>query len=136
VDTQRGKGTAFTTGLRKGDHPAEQLALKGGFIYWSQGSSTNSGVVGRDNNGGLNQQEIPCQDITLSQNVFQSGGGVATSGYMPFGVQAPGATVPAFTNTQDSSKSRQGVCTGATLRARLNDPSTIQPVGWGHRNGH
>src|SRR5262249_12805154 len=31
---------------------------------------------------------------------------------------------------------RQGVCDGATLRARLNDPNTIQPVGWGHRNGY
>src|SRR5262249_28160749 len=75
-------------------------------------------------------------DITLSQNVFQSGGGVATSGYQPFMVQAQGATVPAFQNTQEPSKSRQGVCTGATLRALLNDPSTIQPVGWGHRNGY
>ena len=136
VDPQSGTVTPFITGLPTGDHPSEQLAFKGPWIYWSQGSTTNSGVVGRDNNGGLNQPEIPCQDITLSQNVFQSGGGVATSGYMPFGVQAPGATVPAFTNTQDSSKSRQGVCTGATLRARLNDPSTIQPFGWGHRNGY
>src|SRR6516165_8707691 len=136
VNPMMGAVTPFITDLPTGDHPTEQLAFKGGWIYWSQGSTTNSGVVGRDNNGGANQPEIPCQDITLSQNVFQSGGGVATSGYMPFGVQAPGATVAAFTNTQDSSKSRQGVCTGATLRARLNDPSTIQPFGWGHRNGY
>jgi len=124
--------------LPTGDHPTEQLAFKGGWIYWSQGSTTNSGVVGLDNNQGKNQPEVPCQDITLSQNVFPSSLSplVATSGYQPFGVQAKGATVPAFTNTQDPSKSRQGVCTGATLRARLNDPSTIQPVGWGHRNGY
>jgi hypothetical protein len=32
-----------------GDHPTEQLAFKGdGWIYWSQGSTTNSGVVGLD----------------------------------------------------------------------------------------
>ena len=138
VDPQSGTVTPFITGLPTGDHPTEQLAFKGGFIYWSQGSTTNSGVVGRDNNGGLNQPEIPCQDITLSQNVFLSSVSplVATSGYQPFGVQAKGATVPAFMNTQDPSKSRQGVCTGATLRALLNDPSTIQPVGWGHRNGY
>jgi hypothetical protein len=136
VNPQTGIVTPFITGLPTGDHPTEQLAFKNGWIYWSQGSTTNSAVVGRDNNGGKNQPEIPCQDITLSQNVFQSGGGVATSGYMPFGVQAPGATVPAFTNTQDPSKSRQGVCTGATLRAPLNNPGTIQPVGWGHRNGY
>jgi glucose/arabinose dehydrogenase len=138
VDPQSGTVTPFITGLPTGDHPSEQLAFKGPWIYWSQGSTTNSAVVGLDNNSGKNQPEIPCQDITLSQNVFLSSVSplVATSGYMPFGVQAPGATVPAFQNTQEPSKSRQGVCTGATLRALLNDPSTIQPVGWGHRNGY
>jgi glucose/arabinose dehydrogenase len=138
VDPQSGTVTPFITGLPTGDHPTEQLAFKDGWIYWSQGSTTNSGVVGLDNNGGKNQPDIPCQDITLSQNVFPSSLSpfVATSGYMPFGVQAKGATVPAFMNTQDPTKSRQGVCDGATLRARLHDPSTIEPVGWGHRNGY
>jgi hypothetical protein len=51
-------------------------------------------------------------------------------------VQKPGATVAAFTNTEDPTKSRQGVCDGATLRAKLNDSNTIEPVGWGHRNGY
>ena len=64
--------------------------FKSGWIYWSQGSTTNSGVVGRDNGGGANQQDIPCQDIKLSNNVFDSGGGVKTSGYSPFGTQQPG----------------------------------------------
>jgi hypothetical protein len=32
----------------------------------------------------------------LSQNVFDSGGGVKTSGYSTFGTQRPGATVQAF----------------------------------------
>jgi hypothetical protein len=138
LNPQLGTVTPFITGLPTGDHPSEQLAFKGGWIYWSQGSTTNSGVVGLDNNGGRNQPDIPCQDITLSQNVFPSSLSplVATSGYMPFGVQAKGATVPAFMNTQEPSKSRQGVCDGATLRARLNNPNTIQPVGWGHRNGY
>lgn len=136
VDPNSGNVTPFITGLPTGDHPSEQLAFKDGWIYWSQGSTTNSGVVGRDNNGGLNQPDIPCQDITLSQNVFQSGGGVATSGYEPFGVRKPGGTVAAFTNTQNPRLSRNGVCDGATLRAKLNDPNTIQPVGWGHRNGY
>jgi hypothetical protein len=136
VDPHSGKVTPFISNLPTGDHPTEQLAFKGGWIYWSQGSTTNSGVVGRDNNGGLNQPDIPCQDITLSQNVFDSGGGVKTSGYKPFGVQAPGGTVPAFMNTQTPKLSRNGVCDGATLRARLNDPDKIEPVGWGHRNGY
>ena len=138
VDPNTGEVTPFITDLPTGDHPTEQLAFKGNWIYWSQGSTTNSGVVGLDNNGGKNQPDIPCQDITLSDNVFPSSLSplVATSGYSPFGVQQKGATIAAFTNTQDPALSRQGVCDGATLRAELNNPNTIQPVGWGHRNGY
>jgi glucose/arabinose dehydrogenase len=136
VDPNSGIVSPFITGLPTGDHPTEQLAFDGGWIYWSQGSTTNSVVVGLDNNGGLNQPDIPCENITLSQNVFPSSASKATSGYEPFGVQKPGATVGAFTNTQDPTKSRQGVCDGATLRARLNKPDAIEPVGWGHRNGY
>ena len=135
VDPMTGKVTAFITELPTGDHPTEQLAFKAGWIYWSQGSTTNSGVVGRDNNGGLNQPDIPCQDITLSNNVFDSGGGVHTSGYMPFGVTNPGGVVKAFTDTQ-RNQVRQGVCDGAILRAKLNDPTHIEPFSWGYRNGY
>ena len=132
VDPSSGVVTPFIVGLPTGDHPAEQMEFKAGWIYWSQGSTTNSGVVGRDNGGGANQQDIPCQDITLSNNVFDSGGGVKTSGYSPFGTQQPGATIPAFT-----SATGKGICDGAILRAKLNagDPkSTIEPVSWGYRN--
>ncbi len=85
VDPETGFVTPFITGLPTGDHPTEQLAFKGDWIYWSQGSTTNSGVVGRDNGGGTNQQDIPCQDIVLSNNVFDSGGSpdVMSSGYSP-----------------------------------------------------
>ena len=133
-----GQVTPFITNLPTGDHPTEQLAFKGGWIYWSQGSTTNSGVVGLDNGGGQNQSDIPCQDITLSQNVFISNLGppeVATSGYSPFSVQQPGATIPAFFNSF-TGQVRQGVCDGATLRAQLSNPSNIQAFGWGHRNGY
>ena len=132
VDPNSGAVTPFIVGLPTGDHPAEQMEFKDGWIYWSQGSTTNSGVVGRDNGGGVNQQDIPCQDIKLSTNVFDSGGGVKTSGYSPFGVQNPGGTVKAFT-----SATGNGICDGAILRAKLNvgDPkSTIEPVSWGYRN--
>jgi glucose/arabinose dehydrogenase len=134
VDPMTGRVTPFITNLPTGDHPSEQLAFKDGWIYWSQGSTTNSGVVGRDNNGGLNQNDIPCQDIVLSKNVFDSGGGVKTSGYSPFGTQRPGATVPAFEGAM-----HRGVCDGAILAARLdvsNPTSTIRPFSWGYRNGY
>jgi len=135
VNPMTGAVTPFITNLPTGDHPTEQLAFKGGWVYWSQGSTTNSGVVGRDNGGGTNQSDIPCQDITLSQNVFDSGGGVMTSGYSPFGVQQPGATIKAFFNSF-TGQVRQGVCDGAILRARLNNPTAIEPFSWGYRNGY
>ena len=139
VNPMTGVVTPFITNLPTGDHPTEQLAFRGdGWIYWSQGSTTNSGVVGLDNGSGQNQSDIPCQDITLSQNVFISSFGppeVATSGYSPFGVQQPGATIPAFFNSF-TGQVRQGVCDGATLRAQLSNASNIQAFGWGHRNGY
>jgi hypothetical protein len=134
IDPETGDVTPFITNLPTGDHPSEQLAFKAGWIYWSQGSTTNSGVVGRDNGGGTNQQDIPCRDITLSENVFDSGNGTMTSGYSPFGTQRPGAVVKAF-----ESASHHGVCDGAILRARLNSPhpdTTIEPYSWGYRNGY
>ncbi len=132
VDPATGVVTQFIGGLPTGDHPAEQLAFKGEFIYWSQGSATNAGVVGHDNGGGTNQQEIPCQDITLSENLFDSGDGHLSSGYSPHGVARPGAVVKAF-----ESATKNGICTGAILRAKVNaknPKATIEPVSWGYRN--
>ena len=138
LNLSTGTVTPFITGLPTGDHPTEQLAFRAdGWIYWSQGSTTNSGVVGLDNGSGQNQSDIPCQQIVLSNNVFISSLGppvVATSGYSPFGVQQPGATIPAFFNSF-TNQIRTGVCDGATLRAGLNNPNVIQAYGWGHRNG-
>jgi glucose/arabinose dehydrogenase len=135
VNPMTGQFTPFITNLPTGDHPTEQLAFKDGWIYWSQGSTTNSGVVGLDNGGGANQSDIPCQDITLSQNVFISSLSpfVATSGYSPFGKQQPGATIPAFFNSF-TGQVRQGVCDGAILRAQLSNSSNIQAFSWGYRN--
>ena len=132
VNPDNGQVTPFINNLPTGDHPAEQITFKDNWIYWSQGSTTNSGVVGRDNGGGQNQPDIPCQDIVLSQNVFDSGGGVKTSGYSPFGTQNPGGTVKAFTGAAHS-----GVCDGSILRARLDarhPENTIEPFSWGYRN--
>ncbi len=135
VDPTTGKVTPFITDLPTGDHPSEQFAFGGGWIYWSQGSTTNSGVVGRDNGGGQNQSDIPCADITLSNNLFNSGKGVKSSGYSPFGTRNPGGTIKAFFNSF-TGKVRKGVCDGATLRAKLSNPSNIEVYGWGHRNGY
>ena len=133
VNPMTGQVTPFITDLPTGDHPTEQLAFKGGWIYWSQGSTTNSGVVGLDNGGGQNQSDIPCQDITLSKNLFDSGGGQLTSGYSPFNTQNPGGTIKAFFNSF-TGQVRQGVCDGAILRAPLNNSTAIEAFSWGYRN--
>jgi glucose/arabinose dehydrogenase len=136
VNLNSGTVTPVITGLPTGDHPTEQILVKDGWLYWSQGSATNAGVTGRDNGAGGNQHDIACEQITLSGNVFNSGtadlGGtdIKTSGYSNFGVQRPGKVVPPF---EDASS--PGMCTGAVLRAKVSDPKhTIQPVAWGFRN--
>jgi hypothetical protein len=134
VNPTTGEVTPQITGLPTGDHPTEQLEFKGGWIYWSQGSTTNSGLVG---NGG--QADIPCQDITLSNNTFKSSISplIETSGYSVFGdTTNKGKSIPAFSNA-NMGKVRKGVCDGAILRARLNDlNNTIEPFSWGYRNGY
>jgi glucose/arabinose dehydrogenase len=132
VDPDNGHVTEFITGLPTGDHPAEQITFKGDWIYWSQGSTTNSGVVGHDNGGGANQHDIPCQDIVLSKNLFDSGDGHLTSGYSDHGVDNGGKTIPAFTGATGP-----GICDGAILRAKVkakNPKGTIEPFSWGYRN--
>jgi len=130
VNPQTGAVTPIITGLPTGDHPTEQILVKDGWLYWSQGSATNAGVTGHDNGGGGNQHEIACEQITLSDAVFDSGDGHMTSGFSNHGVQRPGAVVPAF-----EGATRRGMCTGAILRARISNPmNTIEPVAWGFRN--
>lgn len=131
VDPERNTVTPLINGLPTGDHPAEQITVQDGWIYWSQGSATNSGVTGLDNGAGGNQHEIACERITLSQNTFNSGS-ANTSGYSNFGVTRPGAVIPPF---EDATK--PGMCTGAILRARIHTShpeNSIEPFSWGYRN--
>jgi hypothetical protein len=130
LNLSTGAVAPMIVGLPTGDHPTEQILVKDGWLYWSQGSATNSGVTGHDNGGGGNQHDIACQKITLSQNVWDSGDGHTTSGYSNHGVHRPGAVVPAF-----ESATSKGMCTGAVLRARISNPqNSIEPVAWGFRN--
>ena len=130
VSINSGTVTPVITGLPTGDHPTEQIVVKDGWLYWSQGSATNAGVTGHDNGGGGNQHEIPCETIKLSENTWDSGDGHRTSGFSNHGVARPGATVPAF-----EGATRRGMCTGAILKAKISNPvNTIEPVAWGFRN--
>jgi len=127
-----------------------QMILKDGYIYWSQGSVTNNGVVGHDNgaaNCGVTpsdpacvfpnlvdrttQQAIPCQDVLLSGNNSDPGDGHLSGGWLLHCEPgAKGQIVPAF-----NGAFQPGMCTGAILRAKLSNPQrTVEPVSWGYRN--
>jgi len=140
LDPQTGHLTELIVNLPTGDHPTEQITVKHRTLYWSQGSVTNSGVVGHDNGApvggppdfaGEIQREIPCEDIILSGNNSDSGDGHVTGGFLPHGVPgSAGQFVPAF-----SGAAQVGMCTGAILAADLSDPQgTVRPVSWGYRN--
>ena len=133
VDVANDRVIPYIKRLPTGDHPTELIVAKDGFIYWSQGSATNSGVTGHDNGGGGNQHDIACQEIKLSHNLFDSGDGDMTSGFSNHGVRRPGATVPPF---EDAFRGMHA-CTGAILRARAhssNAAATVEPFSWGYRN--
>ena len=133
VDPATGKVVPLITGLPAG--PTGQLAFQDGWIYWGAGSTTNSGVVSKADGGPFGQPDVPCQDIALSQNVFDSGGGISTSGYSQFGHTNPGGTVAAFLNA-NTGMVRAGVCNGAVLRAPLANTNAVEPFSWGYRNGY
>ena len=128
IDTNANTVTTLIGGLPTGDHPTELIVVKDGFLYWSQGSATNSGVTGHDNGNGGNQHDIACEDIQLSKNVFDSGDH-KTSGFSNHGVQRPNQVVRAF---EDATAA--GMCTGAILRARIGRNPKVEPFSWGYRN--
>jgi glucose/arabinose dehydrogenase len=121
----------------KGDHQNNNLVLgPDGKVYLGQGTTTNAAVVGVDNYifGWLPEQpqahEVPCQDITLVGQNFESenplrkdGSKVTTGAYQPFGtLSSPGELVKG-----------EAKCGGSILRFNP-DGSNLELVAWGLRN--
>jgi len=131
-----------------GDHQTNGPALgPDGMIYFSQGTATNSGVVGEDNAefGWLKDHpevhDTPCQDLTLSgvnyrsQNARGGKGEVETGAFSAYG-----------TKTAEGQIIRGEIpCNGAILRISSlgsrgkpgsNDAAVgkIELVAWGFRN--
>ncbi len=125
-----------------GDHHVNGPAVKDGWVYFGIGSATNAGIVGPDNFdfGWLARakdfHDIPCADVSLrGVNVRSEDpltdveGDVAVTGaYVPFGL-----------STEHGQVIRGELpCTGAVLRAPLNDGGSeharIELVAWGFRN--
>jgi plastocyanin/glucose/arabinose dehydrogenase len=122
-----------------GDHANDHIAFgPDGKLYWGEGSATNSGVVGADNQvltGWLKSHpdfhDIPCADVTLSDANFTSKNALSsdpnattvTGPYLPFGTAAtPGQVIKG-----------QNPCTSSVLRMNM-DGSGLEAVAWGFRN--
>ncbi len=137
------------TGLPgQGDHQANQMIFKDGFMYFAVGTVTNASVVGPDNAvfGWLKKpklrdlHDVPCTDVTLSGASFRSENPlseepnvisplgeepktVTTSPYSPFGTVRPAGHV-----VRGETK-----CNGSILRART-DGSQLEVFASGLRN--
>jgi len=136
--TKDGKITALITDLPSvGDHHTNGPVIKDGYIYFGQGTATNSGVVGPDNAdfGWLMRKkefhDVPCNDITLAGVNYTSPNPLtedpndqATTGpYSPFGKPA----------TDGQVIKGKIPCTGAIMRIPLAGGAP-EVVAWGFRN--
>lgn len=120
-----------------GDHHTDGVTVgPDGYIYFGQGTATNSAVVGNDNFkfGWLSRKkdfhDIPCEDITLAGENFETENvlseekeKVMTGAYVPYG-----------TKTEKGQVVKGALpCTGAVMRIPINGGSP-ELVAWGFRN--
>lgn len=120
-----------------GDHHTDGIVIKDNYIYFGQGTATNSGVVGKDNMefGWLMRHkdfhDIPCRDIILagrnyeSENIFTEDpkDKIMTGAFVPFGTST----------TQGQVIKGKTPCTGSIMRIPL-EGGQPEMVAWGLRN--
>lgn len=120
-----------------GDHHTNGPVIKDGYIYFGQGTATNSGVVGVDNAeyGWLARKplfhDIPCGDITLTGKNYNSPNPLTNDAN---DTATTGAFVPFGTSTS-AGQVIKGVlpCTGSVMRIPINGGG-LELVAWGFRN--
>lgn len=107
-----------------------------GWVYFSQGVATNSGVVGEDSAkfGWLKRfpefHDVACQDIVLSGENYQTANPLAEEG----GKVRTGAFVPFGTPTESGQVIKGQVpCSGALMRIGA-EGGQAELVAWGFRN--
>jgi glucose/arabinose dehydrogenase len=140
--------TVITNLPSNGDHATDQIVFdRRGKAYFSQGTATNSGVVGTDNSwlttsGGLSTfHDFAPVPIVLGGSSYTNTATATipsetTSPYEPFGVTAPAGTlIPAAT----PATPQQGIIAGGgtvySFNPRAKDPtSTLHLLAWGFRN--
>jgi hypothetical protein len=136
--TKDGNITALIDKLPSvGDHHTNGPVIRDGYIYFGQGTATNSGVVGKDNAefGWLMRKkdfhDIPCKDVVLAGQNFREANlltedandSATTGSYVPFG-----------TPTQRGQIIKgQLPCSGSIMRIPLSG-GQVELVAWGLRN--
>lgn len=126
-----GKVSRLVEGLpSQGDHHTNGPALgPDGFVYFGQGSATNSGVVGTDNElfGWVDRapahRDIPCRELELAGLNFAHPDKGATGAFSPLG---------AATRAGQKILGRLP-CNGAILRIKPGG-GPLELVAWGLRN--
>lgn len=137
--SEEGSITTIVDGLpSRGDHHTNGPVIgPDGWLYFSQGTATNSGVVGEDNAkfGWLGRfrdfHDIPGQDITLAGVNYSSANPLTDD---PRDEASTGAFLPFGTPSRSGQVIKGQVkCSGSVLRVR---PGGGEPelVAWGFRN--
>jgi glucose/arabinose dehydrogenase len=134
----QGEITALVENLPSiGDHHTNGPVIKDGYIYFGQGTATNSAVVGTDNAdyGWLyrypNFNDTPCEDVVLSGHNYTSDNPLTDT---PNDKATTGAYVPFGQATTEGQVIKGAVpCNGAIMRLPLNG-GELEVVAWGLRN--
>lgn len=134
----KGNISSLTEGLPSlGDHHTDGPVVHDGYIYFGQGTATNSGVVGEDNykfgwlkrNAGFH--DIPCRDLKLAgtnyitADVLKEGSKdkMTTGAFLPYGTPSESGQVIKGTVP----------CSGSVMRIPLKGGKP-ELVAWGFRN--
>src|SRR5215213_1649055 len=136
--TKEGSITPLISSLPSfGDHHTNGPVIKDGYIYFGQGTATNSGVVGEDNAqfGWLLRKkdfhDIPCKDVFLNGQNYTSSN---VNNDDPNDQSTTGAYVPFGTATTPGQNIKGTVpFTGAILIIPLTG-GAAEVVAWGLRN--
>ncbi|MEZ0229632.1 MAG: sorbosone dehydrogenase family protein [Planctomycetota bacterium] len=135
-----GKVTPIVTGLpSRGDHGTNQICVgPDGKLYFSQGTATNSGIVGLDDFVAFgwpqlhpDVHDIPAKTIVLTGKNFET---ADPRGAMPSRKTITGAFMPFGKSAERGTGVRGEVkCNGAVLRCD-KDGKKLEVYCWGLRN--
>jgi glucose/arabinose dehydrogenase len=120
-----------------GDHHTNNLVIKDNYIYFGQGSATNSAIVGPENAefGWLKRKkdfhDVPCGDLILTGQNYESPNVLTED---PDDKTSTGAFSPFGTSTSPGQVIKGKVpCTGSILRVPIGG-GEVEMVSWGLRN--